>query len=101
MSKVDLATGVGLPVMLTTAEVAERLHVAASTLSRWRMAGIGPMVYWLGPSVNGQRDFLVGGQFISLSADRWCPCRRTSDLPVRGSFQGHHSSSGGGFGEPQ
>lgn len=56
MSEVDLATGVGLPVMLTTAEVAERLHVAASTLSRWRMAGIGPKVYWLGPSTPRYRE---------------------------------------------
>jgi hypothetical protein len=52
----ETTTAAGLPVMLTTAEVADRLHVAASTLSRWRMAGTGPKVYWLGPSTPRYRE---------------------------------------------
>ncbi|HSX69046.1 DNA-binding protein [Nocardioides sp.] len=39
-----------LPRMLTTTQVSKRLCVSASTLCRWRMAGIGPRVYWLGPT---------------------------------------------------
>ena len=39
----------GLPVMLTTAEVAKALKVTPSTLCRWRATGKGPRVYWLSP----------------------------------------------------
>src|SRR6266487_3712843 len=31
-------------------------------------------------AVKGQRDFPLGGQLISLQADRLCPCLRTADL---------------------
>jgi hypothetical protein len=37
----------GLPVLLKTAEVAELLQVDASTLCRWRQAGVGPRPTWL------------------------------------------------------
>jgi hypothetical protein len=37
----------GLPVLLTTEEVAAALHVDKSTLSRWRTSGRGPRVLWL------------------------------------------------------
>ena len=40
-----------LPVLMTTAQVAEVLQVNRSTLSRWRAAGIGPRVVWLSPSM--------------------------------------------------
>ena len=40
-----------LPVLLTTAEVADVLQVNRSTLSRWRAAGTGPRVVWLSPSM--------------------------------------------------
>jgi hypothetical protein len=30
--------------------------------------------------VKGHRDFPVGGQLISLWADRLCPCSRSADL---------------------
>jgi hypothetical protein len=39
----------GLPLLLTTTEVARAIHVDASTLSRWRAAGRGPRALWLGP----------------------------------------------------
>lgn len=42
------ASGDGLPLMMTTAEVAKALRVAPSTLCRWRARGIGPRVYRLG-----------------------------------------------------
>jgi predicted site-specific integrase-resolvase len=37
----------GLPVLMTTAEVAKALKVDPSTLCRWRAAGSGPRVTWL------------------------------------------------------
>ena len=37
----------GLPVLMKTAEVAELLQVDASTLCRWRQAGVGPRPTWL------------------------------------------------------
>ena len=37
----------GLPVLMTTNEVAVMLHVNASTLCRWRQVGTGPRVTWL------------------------------------------------------
>lgn len=37
----------GLPVLLTTGDVAKALKVAPSTLCRWRARGVGPRVYWL------------------------------------------------------
>ena len=37
----------GLPIMMTTGEVAELLHVDASTVCRWRQNGTGPRVTWL------------------------------------------------------
>ena len=37
----------GLPILMTTAEVAEMLQVDASTLCRWRQAGVGPRATWL------------------------------------------------------
>jgi predicted DNA-binding transcriptional regulator AlpA len=40
-----------LPVLLTTADVAEVLHVNRSTLSRWRASGTGPRVVWLSPTM--------------------------------------------------
>ena len=38
----------GLPIMMTTGEVAELLHVDSSTVCRWRQTGTGPRVTWLG-----------------------------------------------------
>jgi hypothetical protein len=61
-----------------------------------RVAGGAPITSlcaWLGlrlrgrnlrPGVKGYRDFPVGGQPISLWADRLCPCRRSADLPEAG-----------------
>jgi DNA-binding transcriptional MerR regulator len=46
----------GLPLMLTTGQVAKRLGVSASTLCRWRMTGLGPRVYWLGPTTPRYRE---------------------------------------------
>jgi predicted DNA-binding transcriptional regulator AlpA len=37
-----------LSTMLTSRAVAQLLGVAPSTLCRWRAAGTGPRVYWLG-----------------------------------------------------
>lgn len=37
----------GLPIVLTTAEVAALLQVNTSTLCRWRQQGAGPRVVWL------------------------------------------------------
>jgi predicted DNA-binding transcriptional regulator AlpA len=39
----------GLPVLLTTEEVAKALRVDPSTLSRWRSRGTGPRAVWLSP----------------------------------------------------
>ncbi len=39
----------GLPVLMTTDEVAELLHVNRSTMCRWRQNGQGPQVTWLSP----------------------------------------------------
>ena len=36
---------------LTTEEVAAWLRVAPSTVCRWRLAGTGPRVTWLSPSL--------------------------------------------------
>lgn len=36
---------------LTTEEVATWLRVAPSTVCRWRLAGRGPRVTWLSPSL--------------------------------------------------
>jgi predicted DNA-binding transcriptional regulator AlpA len=47
---------VGLPRMLTSAQVAEALGVTSSTLSRWRAQGVGPRVYWLGKSCPRYRE---------------------------------------------
>lgn len=38
-----------LPVMLTSAEVAQALRVTPSTLCHWRSRGFGPRVFWIGP----------------------------------------------------
>jgi predicted DNA-binding transcriptional regulator AlpA len=37
--------------LLTTEEVATWLKVAPSTVCRWRLAGKGPRVVWLAPSL--------------------------------------------------
>jgi predicted DNA-binding transcriptional regulator AlpA len=37
----------GLPILMTTGDVAELLHVDASTLCRWRQSGTGPRAVWL------------------------------------------------------
>jgi predicted site-specific integrase-resolvase len=47
----DEFTGMGLPILLTTAEVAESLRVDPATLSRWRSSGVGPRVRWLSPGI--------------------------------------------------
>ena len=39
----------GLPILMTTDEVAELLHVNRSTVCRWRQIRGGPQVTWLGP----------------------------------------------------
>lgn len=49
-AKRDLAT-VGLPLLLTTDEVAKVLRIDRSTLSRWRAQGVGPRAVWLSPSI--------------------------------------------------
>ena len=46
---------------------------------RARTAAAAPIV---AADVNGQRDFTVGGQLISLLADSSSPCPRTADLPA-------------------
>ena len=40
----------GLPVLMTTNQVARALRVNPSTLCRWRSVGHGPRVVWLSPS---------------------------------------------------
>ena len=40
-----------LPMLMTTAQVAEMVQVNRSTLSRWRATGTGPRVLWLSPSM--------------------------------------------------
>jgi len=42
--------------MLTSQQVAELLHVAPSTLCRWRATGKGPRVYWLGTASPRYRE---------------------------------------------
>ena len=42
--------------MLTSTEVAQALGVDPSTLSRWRVAGQGPRVYWLGKACPRYRE---------------------------------------------
>lgn len=49
MSTTDVAAP--LPSLMTTAQVAAALQVNRSTLSRWRMSGMGPRVTWLSPSI--------------------------------------------------
>ena len=46
-----LATPVPADEFLTTEEVAAWLKVAPSTVCRWRLAGKGPRVVWLSPSL--------------------------------------------------
>ena len=46
----------GMPVKLTTAEVARALKVAPSTLCRWRAQGVGPRVFWLGEATPRYRE---------------------------------------------
>ena len=50
------ARTVGLPKMLNSTQVAQALGVNPSTLSRWRSAGVGPRVYWLGTSSPRYRE---------------------------------------------
>lgn len=38
-------------IVMTSAEVAELLHVSQATLCRWRQRGSGPRVLWLSPRV--------------------------------------------------
>ena len=45
------ADKVGVPELLTTAEVAALLKVDSSTVCRWRSSGQGPKVTWLSPSI--------------------------------------------------
>ncbi len=42
---------VGFSPLLTTAEVAQLLHVNRSTVCRWRSCNAGPPVVWLSPSI--------------------------------------------------
>jgi len=49
------------------------------------MAGTSPAITALpggGYDVKGHQDFPLGGQLISLRADRLCPCWRSADLPA-------------------
>ncbi|HET7690100.1 MAG TPA: helix-turn-helix domain-containing protein [Nocardioidaceae bacterium] len=46
----------GLPKMLTTSQVAEKLGISSSTLCRWRAQGIGPRVYWLAVATPRYRE---------------------------------------------
>jgi predicted DNA-binding transcriptional regulator AlpA len=48
--KINKEDGPVVPSMMTTAEVAQMLKVAPSTLCRWRAQGVGPRVCWLGMS---------------------------------------------------
>jgi len=68
----------GMPVMLTTAEVARALKVAPSTLCRWRAQGVGPRVFWLGEATPRYRE--------ACQRTPGLPCGRTVDLPVGGQF---------------
>jgi hypothetical protein len=43
-------------------------------------SGVGVVEGWGLGVVNGQQDFLVGGQEISTPVDRRVPCGRTADL---------------------
>ncbi|GAA2236582.1 hypothetical protein GCM10010413_41220 [Promicromonospora sukumoe] len=43
--------GEAMDEYMTTEEVAAWLKVAPSTVCRWRMAGKGPRVTWLSPSL--------------------------------------------------
>jgi hypothetical protein len=45
------AEQIGVPELLTTAEVAALLKVDSSTVCRWRTSGQGPRVTWLSPSI--------------------------------------------------
>lgn len=50
----------GLPVLMTTAEVAEMLKVNNSTVCRWRQTGTGPRVTWLSRNMpRYQRDHVI------------------------------------------
>jgi predicted DNA-binding transcriptional regulator AlpA len=54
------ATAVPTDEFLTTEEVATWLKVAPSTVCRWRLAGKGPRVVWLSPSLpRYRRDDVV------------------------------------------
>ncbi|GHH76297.1 helix-turn-helix transcriptional regulator [Promicromonospora soli] len=46
-----LTTLIPADEFLTTEEVAAWLKVAPSTVCRWRLAGKGPRVVWLSPSL--------------------------------------------------
>lgn len=52
----ETVTNHGIPRMLTSAQVAQRLGVSPSTLCRWRAQGIGPRVYWLGKASPRYRE---------------------------------------------
>ncbi|GAA2722046.1 helix-turn-helix transcriptional regulator [Cellulomonas aerilata] len=58
----------GMPEMLTTAEVARALKVAPSTLCRWRAAGVGPRVFWLGEATPRYREVDVVAWLELVSA---------------------------------
>ena len=97
-----------LPVLMTTAEVAEVLQVNRSTLSRWRASGTGPRVVWLSPTMPRYRHAdphaavppcgcrgmvaTVGGMSVrKLASGRWFADRDESGDPDSGAKVTGHS----------
>lgn len=60
--------GDGMDEYMTTEEVAAWLKVAPSTVCRWRMAGKGPRVTWLSPSLPRYRREHVAAWLEAVAA---------------------------------
>ena len=75
----DRGTHAGLETGLIPVTIPEMLRMLRGTSSR-RLAGTKPTASTGRNGVKGHRDFPVGGQLISLRADRLSPCRRSAGL---------------------